>query len=258
MSLGSIYVVAPISSHKGITMKIQDGLLSAVFDRVAGDGVGVDGGKENETELYTCTQSQEALVNAATLPLTHACHHNNHSVSWDKRQTKKWCPERILTWNGSYGIYFFKCLNRPRPSAKNVNSIATVLKSIPSRLLKLAQGWEVAAFLVLPYSQSFEFSKILSYLDGGSAPVTIPSHSYPLSDAQIYKTSCSLAKWGSKAGMASRTAHHGAERKQPLFQCLSAIPLPSVHDILKVIWDSLFPQTATSMQKFRSHSRNIL
>lgn len=48
-------MVAPISSHKGITMKIQDGLLSAAFHRVAGDGVEVDDGKEKDTELYTCT-----------------------------------------------------------------------------------------------------------------------------------------------------------------------------------------------------------
>lgn len=53
MSLGSIYVITPISSHKGITMKRQDGILSTVFDRVGGDGVGVEGGKEEGTELYT-------------------------------------------------------------------------------------------------------------------------------------------------------------------------------------------------------------
>ena len=34
MALGSIYVIAPISSHKGITMKRQNGILSTVFDRV--------------------------------------------------------------------------------------------------------------------------------------------------------------------------------------------------------------------------------
>lgn len=47
MSLGSIYAC------KGITIKRQNGILSAVFDRVGGDGVGGKGGKKERTELYT-------------------------------------------------------------------------------------------------------------------------------------------------------------------------------------------------------------
>lgn len=47
MSPGSIYAC------KGITIKRRNGVLSAVFDRVGGDGVGVAGGKKEGTELYT-------------------------------------------------------------------------------------------------------------------------------------------------------------------------------------------------------------
>lgn len=46
-------MVAPIASHEGITMKRQNGILSAVVDRVRGDGVRVEAGKKEETELYT-------------------------------------------------------------------------------------------------------------------------------------------------------------------------------------------------------------
>ena len=53
MSPGSVYVVTPISSHKGITTKRQNGILSALFDRAGGDGVGAESGKEEGTELYT-------------------------------------------------------------------------------------------------------------------------------------------------------------------------------------------------------------
>lgn len=46
LSLDSIYVVAPISSHKGITMKRQNGILSTVSDRGRRDGVGAERGWE--------------------------------------------------------------------------------------------------------------------------------------------------------------------------------------------------------------------
>lgn len=53
MSPGSIYVVTPISAHTKITMKRQNDILSAVFDRVGEDGMGVEDGKEGGIELYT-------------------------------------------------------------------------------------------------------------------------------------------------------------------------------------------------------------
>lgn len=38
---------------KGITMKRQNGILSAVFDRAGEDGVGVKDGLDEGTELHT-------------------------------------------------------------------------------------------------------------------------------------------------------------------------------------------------------------
>lgn len=72
------------------------------FDGVGEDGMGVEGGKKEETELDTWTQSQEALVTMATLPLTHTHGCNNHSVSRNKKTNQKWHLKRLLAWTTSY------------------------------------------------------------------------------------------------------------------------------------------------------------
>lgn len=120
-----------------------------------------------KTQNYT--PAHEARKHLSLQPLYHSpTHVIIITTQWAGTKDKpKSGVQREFSPDSSYEIYFFKCLNRPLPSAKNINSIATVLKSIPSRLLKFAQGWEVGAFLVLPYWPSFDFSKILSYLDGG-------------------------------------------------------------------------------------------
>lgn len=155
--IGSVYVVTPISPHKGIKRKGKMAFLSALFDRAGGDGVGAEDGKEEGTELYTWTQRQEALVIVATLPLAHTRHHNNHSVSWNEDKPKsgvqRESPPEIVRMR----IYFFKSFIRLLPSSKDISIIVTILKSIRNRHLKLSRGWERCDLLVLPIDQVLIF-----------------------------------------------------------------------------------------------------
>lgn len=96
----SLHMAVPISSRKRITMKRQNGILSAMFDRVWGDGVEVESGKERESESQPRTQSQEAVVIVATFQ-AHCC--NNHSMGWDKGQINKYCPKKFPTSDTFHG-----------------------------------------------------------------------------------------------------------------------------------------------------------
>lgn len=160
MSPGSIY------AHKGITIKRQNGVLSAVFDRVWRDGVGVEGGKKEGTELYTWTQSQEALVIVFTLPLAHTCGHNNHSVSWNKRQTKKWFPKRILAWNTSHVNLLLKELYQDATIFKESWHYCHNPKINSQQALKAVPGMRSAWFACPSLLTKFWFSKILFCCEG--------------------------------------------------------------------------------------------
>lgn len=198
MSPGSVYVVAPISSHKGITLKWQNGILSALFDRAGGDGVGAESGKEEGTELHIWTPSQEAL---SSRPLSCSPKHVTIITTQGARtkdkpksgvQRESW-PEIV-----HMRIYFFKSFLRLLPSSKDISIIVTILKSIHNRHLKLSWGWEGCDLLVLSYWPRFRFLKHSPTLkvDGTKWPSYNSFFLEHLSDIEVVITSCSKGKMG--------------------------------------------------------------
>lgn len=250
-SLGSVYVVAPIASHEGITMKRQNGILSAVVDRVRGDGVRVKAGKKEETELYTWNQRREALVIVVSWPLAHMHRHNNHSVSRDKDKPKSVFKENLglkyLTYESTslralWGAAISKeCWHRCHNPTISPQQASDALPGQEGRGSLILPCWSSLDFLKYAPTLKVDFKKGSSYnsFQFWSSFWYIKNIQYPVQ----------MAKWGSMAGMATRTMARKLWGREEAASLLIPLchPLPCVRDLLKVMRDSLqlFPEIDT-------------
>lgn len=249
MSLGSIHVMAPISSHKGITKKRQNGILSTVWQgwwRWSGSG-GWEGRRNRIIHLNRVRKH---------LSLWSLYHSPTHiTIITTQQAGTKDTPESGVqreSWPGivRMRIYFFKSFIRLLPSSKNISIIVTILKSICNRHLKLSQGWERCNLPVLPYWPSFDFLKYLPTFK--VAFRKWPSYNSFWFWASLWyrRTSCSMGQcdWDGQHNYGLEVV--GQERSS--LSMFLYHPLLCVHDILDVIGESqqLFPKTDTFNMKF--------
>lgn len=159
MPLGSIYVVVPISSHKEITMKRQNGILSAVF---AGSGEMEWERKVGRKKEQNYTPEHRVRKHLSLWPLYHSpIHVTIITTQWAGTKDKPKSGVQRESWPEilCMGIYSFKSFIRPLPSSKDISIIVTILKSIHNGHLKPSHEWERCDLLVLAYWPSLDFLK---------------------------------------------------------------------------------------------------